>query len=173
MIPRLVEHVPPLVVLKYAQFHFDSDEEADAFFDWRDAYAAEQLERERAGYGRRGPGGAILGPNGWELPRNELNPRVIEHDPKPLTWAEAEEERQVQAEVAAVRAGHEAAVLFEDMATFSRQWRATLLEGAARAIDLSWRDGWIRRRIEELPQPVRERLRRVAERRQLVTASKP
>ena len=67
--------------------------------------------------------GKVLTDKGWEIPTGKLNPRLIEHDPKPITGFEARYEDEVQRQVKAVADSHEYAVKRGDIVDFIERYR--------------------------------------------------
>jgi len=104
---------------------FANPHEVAAYRLWQRecATAAANIAFKRAAKSPLRRGGLVLTDKGWEIPTGPLNPRVIEHDPKPMTEAEAAFEAQVQAEVAAFSDAHEHAVKRADIHQFQRFYR--------------------------------------------------
>lgn len=132
-----VPHVRDAFVTDLVYVHMPSWFAVACYFDWRKHYAAEQLRRELmanpAKYRRLHAAGAVLTENGWVIPTGPENPRILEEPGDALITAEdAALQARNDAEVAQAREDHEAAVLYEDMAIFSMQWRATV-DGSKRA----------------------------------------
>lgn len=107
---------------------FANAHEAVAYALWeRESKAADLIRQgtHNAALERKigGRGGMVLTENGWEIPIGDHNPRVIEHDPKPMTAYEAAAEAQIQSEVKAFADSHEQTLKAYDRRDFLRMYR--------------------------------------------------